>query len=708
MKQHKKLLEGLLLKESFELLKKEMLTKDSIEAVQYFQEFCELYNSVSIFTKYAENNNLIPYVKYFLDAVRTENYLSSIKERLPVFVPAETLDLFLAVSIIGKNIENIQYVLPYANKDLEQYPTSVRRLVEEQDEEILRFIVNNMGNIHYDNDILLSQCQGLSNDFIRFLIEEKGFSVNAINETLNTNFITFTAYYMNMDTFSFVVRNFNEQIDWKQIVPAYIDPNNPHDKQVPEATLIDRCLMIFEEQGRDALYSFFNLMLSDQVSLRSSEVMRLLVYAKNNMSLFMNQEGCAILIDIFKHRNLRMEEYPENNPLIYELCARFAHDSVAKADISSLNDIYRFTKIYLKNRNMKYIIPNAKDYHVLGAGLYVHQYIKYRLEQIVPSRREEILKYKSQFVELIIDEFSDDVNWVNPNGTLPIQQVKPEEREYTMLLKHGALPVEEEPGVFGSLINRITKKTINTVEKVIAMEAARRSQKERSRDREKRKDEIKDSFIKLRNILETKFQDMIVRSEKEKSPEMIKEVLNEFKQKSKKVVDLMIRQEHFELTDEVRWLRGNFISYTEEALSSYWKLIDVARNASVGDEMERKITAATDRVLIALTNVQKQLNITIKNIASEIEYAASNDLNMGGRYISETFDIEEKTLNQKMINSHEREEKGIKEENLSVFDDNSVDLMKHTSDNAIVSENKNGQPAKSSPQKTALDDLFGS
>lgn len=706
MKQHKKLLEGMLLKESFELLKREMVAMDSVEAIEHFQSFSELYNSVSIFTKYADNNNLIDYVKIYVDSVRTEAHLASVKDRLPIFVPAETIDLFFAISIIGKNMDNINYLLNYATKDMEQYPTSIHRLVKDQEEDMLRHLISNMVNTHYDNDILLSQCQSLSNEFVRFLVEERGFSLNAINDTLNTNFLTFTAYSMNMETFSFAVRNFNEQIDWKQIVPAYIDPSNPQDKQPPEAQLLDRCLMIFAEQGQKELYSFYNLMLSEQVSLRSHEVMRLLMYAKNHMKKFMNIEGGAILVDLFKHRNLRMEEYPDS-PMIYEMYSRFLEAATSSSKLEVLNDIYRFTKIYLKNRNHNYVIPNSKSYHPLGAGLYLHQFLLYSAENIVASKREEIMQYKSKFVELIIEEFSDDVNWVNPNGTLPIQQVSPTDREYTSLIKLGALPVEKEPNLFGSVINRIKNKSINTVEKVIAMEAARRSQRDRGLERMKKQDDIKESFIKLRSSLDTRFKTMITRSEKEKTPEMVIKVLNEFQVKSSKVIDLMIRQEHFEITDEVRWLRGNFVSFTEEALSSYWKLIDVARNASFGDETEKKMTAATDRLLISLTKIQKNLNITVKNIASEIEFAASSDMNLGGKVISETFEIEEKVLNQQLIKSHEREEKGIDSSNISVFDDDeSVDLMKHTSDKSMVSEGNKNQTK--SPQKTALDDLFGS
>lgn len=705
MKQHKKLLEGMLLKESFELLKKEMTAMDSVEAIQHFQSYSELYNSVGIFTKYADNNNLIDYVKIFVDSIRNEQYLSSIKDRLPIFVPAETIDLFFAISIIGKNIDNINYLSTYATKDMEQYPTSIHRLVKDQEEDLLRYLVSNMGNTHYDNDILLSQCQSLSSEFIRFLVEERGFSLNAINETLNTNFLTFTAYSMNFEAFSFVVRNFNEQIDWKQIVPAYTDPENPHDKQPPEAQLLDRCLMIYAEQGQKELYSFYSLMLSEQVGLRSHEVVRLLVYAKNNMKQFMNIDGGSILVDLFKHRNLRMEEYPES-PLIYELCSRFVTEAVSNSKLEGLNDVYRFTKIYLKNRNKNYVIPNSKDYHPLGAGLYIHQFIKYSADNIVASKKEEIFQYKSKFVELIIEEFNDDVNWVNPNGLLPIQQVLAGEREYTTLIKFGALPVEKEPNLFGSVMNRIKNKSINTVETVIAMESARRAQRDRSRDRIKKQDDIKEVFAKLRLSLDDKFKAMINRAEKEKTPEMVVKVLNEFQIKSVKVVDLMIRQEYFEMTDEIRWLRGNFVSFTEEALSSYWKLIDVARNASFGEETEKKITAATDRLLISLTKIQKNLNITVKNIASEIEFAASNDMNLGGKFISETFDIQEKTLNQQLIKSHEREEKGVDMNNVSVFDDDeSVDLMKHTSDKSVVSDGNKNQVK--SPQKTALDDLFG-
>lgn len=704
MKQHKKLLEGMLLKESFELLKKEMTSMDSIEAIQHFQSYSELYNSVGIFTKYADNNNLIDYVKIFVDSIRNEAYLSSIKDRLSIFVPAETIDLFFAISIIGKNLDNINYLINYANKDMEQYPTSIHRLVKDNEEDLLRYLVCNMVNTHYDNDILLSQCQSLNSEFIRFLVEERGFSLNAINETLNTNFLTFTAYSMNFEAFSFVVRNFNDLIDWKQIVPAYTDPENPNDRQPPEAQLLDRCLMIYAEQGQKELYNFYNLMLSEQVSLRSHEVMRLLVYAKNNMRKFMNVEGGAILVDLFKHRNLRMEEYPES-PLIYELCSRFASEAVSNGRIEGLNDVYRFTKIYLKNRNKNYVIPNSKDYHPLGAGLYIHQFIKYSADNIVASKKEEILQYKDKFVELIIEEFSDDVNWVNPNGYLPIQQVANTDREYTTLIKFGALPVEKEPNFFGSMINRIKNKSINTVEKVIEMEAARRSQRDRSRDRVKKKEDIKEAFTQLRVSLDNKIKSMIVRAEKEKTPEMVIKVLNEFQVKSSKVIDLMIRQEHFEITDEVRWLRGNFISFTEEALASYWKLIDVAKNASFGDDTEKKITAATDRLLIALTKIQTNLNITVKNIASEIEFAASSDMNLGGKFISETFNIQEKKLNQQLIKSHEREERGIDTSSVSVFDDESVDLMKHTSDKSVLSDGNKNQVK--SPQKTALDDLFG-
>jgi hypothetical protein len=256
-------------------------------------------------------------------------------------------------------------------------------------------------------------------------------------------------------------------------------------------------------------------------------------------------------------------------------------------------------------------VPEATNFHIVGAAVHV------------ASKSES--KTVTDAAGLILRRYNKYINKPNPFGTLPINQVEKDSPIYRILINHGAISPEPEPGFWGSMMSVFNgKRKQAEVMQQESMENARVVAP--NSNLMALRNQMRDDFRVMRNYINNDLCDTNIKLKCE----------NMFL-KSERLVMMMEKHNVNQSYEDMHFLGKNFSNYLKESLSSYISVCQATVDLASEDKKTSKLMAAKKQCMEQVDLLAEQVALISQNIFNEVEGNAARNLNVRGRVLQNLF-----------------------------------------------------------------------
>jgi hypothetical protein len=599
MKQYGDLINESLFDEAFMLLEKNTRQiDDPIEKSRHIRGFFAHVFDSKFFSNILKSDKLLSFSSSTVTNLRTRPFLSDVSQKLGNYIDATKMSIMLAYLILNNEFDNARFILPFSNRNLQEFRNTIKEVGKRNDVDALRFICENMENIHFNEDALLRLSGDMSPDALKMLIEEFDFDINQQSRENGFNLIHALVSDKNVKNFQYVVENYGDNINWS--LAAMRDRAN--------MTVFD----IIDQQGMQN--EFFSIILED-MTLRSQYLERIATSLFDKKEVINKCSQTDIYRHLFAHPNFDSQTINLGQGyFLYGMLSRIGVVANSQHGDQELARSYlRIIDQYV-NTTMEDTIADGNEYHIVGAALYV--------SIVTPE------KVVADAASLIIRRYKSYVNKANPNGVLPINQVPPENHLYRVLLSNGALPPEPEIGFWGKLRGKN-----NNVSRQAQMEVMQANQAMEN----PRPSGLTGNIGQIRQQMREDFRDMRQYLTHELCDPSIKFQCENMFLKADKLATMMDKYQINQGFEEMNFLSENFSNYLKGTIKYYIDVCQAVVDLSSGDKRDAKLKEAKEKCQEQVHLLTVQLGLISDNIFADVENNANRDLRVRGRFLEEKF-----------------------------------------------------------------------
>lgn len=608
------LIDDALFEEVFLLLEQNInKIEDPISRSKHFKDFFTHVFSQDSFNKIIvngrDNYHLSSFSKAAYHALSSKEFLKPMENKILDFVRVDKLMMLFSNAVINNDLDVAAYFLKYISKDLTLYPQTFADVVDKNNIESLRFLCNNMENIHFNKDALLRVCSGCSTKILQMLIEDFDFNINELSD--NGSLVHILVQEKNEKNFKFVVDNYSNIINWGKSI-----------KQGTIFDLIDKNKLQVE---------FFEPLLDD-MSLKDTYIARIMNSLFSKYEVITQCYESDVYSKLFSHPNF--DPYNMNlgqGYILYGLLSELGR-SVNSEYINTLNtgnsdktkaiayskaeEVGRPYLKILKDFLTSYPsdeVPDSTNYNIIGAAV------------CVANDSKSEFKILHNAANMIMHRYPVYLNKPNPNPnqTLPIMQVEKDSEVYRLLISNGAIAPEAETGFFRSIagfLGRKNKPYIPTVEDTIVESRMPNSKLITLRN------QMREDFKIMRGDLSNPLCDSVIKFKCE----------NMFL-RSEKLVMMMDKHSFNNSVEEIHFLGNNFSNYLKESLRTYIEVCQAVVDLGSDDKLEKRLGEAKEKCLEQIDLLAEQLSLISENVYNEVEGNATRNQNIRGRFLQKRF-----------------------------------------------------------------------
>lgn len=600
-----KLLNDALYEDAFLLLEKNIsLVESKLEQKKQIREFLSIVNDK--FDDILEEGRLVVFSSEFIHAITTLPFLEESAKKLNTIFEPERVALMFSKLVSNNEFNNAKILLPYFSKNIESFPKTVSAVIDEKNTDGLRFLCENMDNTHYNNGEILRKSANMPVQTIISLIEDFDFDINETDINVRSNLISEVVIAKNTRGFKALVDKFGDSINWGQIFSSKSG-----------TTIFD-----FIDATRIPL-QFYSVLLAKE-DLKQTYVERIGQTLFENDEMVKSASNTDIYDKFFSHPNFDHASFNLGQGYcLYGLLAKMGLSAseeykkpVAKAYVKIIDSFL--------NARVDDEMPQATNLHIVGAAVYVAK----------ESQSQETLDACS----LVLRRYKHYVNKPNPDGKLPITQVEENSALYRMLVNNGAITPKPPPGFWASVATSVGLMKKNSIEDEIREQEIKDlfSKKEKTKatpnfgSLSSVKVEMRDNFREMRETLSNHLCDPVIKMRCE----------NMFL-KSENLVTKMEKYKLTNSTEDVYFLGQTFSSYLSKSLKSYMKVCEAAIDFGKND-IDSKLEKAKRDCLEGIGLLEKQLDLIVNNVSSEVEKSAQNGSRINRKFLENRFDTGDK------------------------------------------------------------------
>lgn len=606
MEKYKELIEKSLYEEVYLLLEEEINKKTSIlEKNIYFRDFFVEIFSLDEYDK-LYNKGVLHKMAIATAQAFEKDFLKEQIVKLDNYVDVNALELMYALLVQQQFFKEATFFKRYINKDITNYPNTITQIIDNKNEKALAYLLENMENIHYNNDELLSLVTKMSHGFIDLMINQYDFDINKIskrNDYLEFNILHKAIITDNVDLFRNLIQKYNNIIDWdkKTHIKLYKKELN--------------LLGLINEKKNVEYYEI----LLDDLTLSKKQVKDISDVILKDKSFIKEAIKTKVYIKLFTHPSFNPKEIDlDNSHIIYGLLANIGMSYKSKEDSQNY---YELLKTYLDYHEIEDEIQNVQEFNIIGAAINVVE----KLEKHFKETSNDISGAEVAFnaAKLIVKNFTQYVNTPNPNGKLSISMTDKDSNAYRLLINNGAV-TPESTGFFRAFrkIMPFAKKEESVITPI------RMSDKKENKDESFKlyRDEIRKNFNIINKTLSNPRCDSTITLKCQ----------NMFL-KTDQLLKLMERHNVKYAVEEIQFLTNNFSNYLKDSLNNYINLIEIVNIHDLKEKRDDKVINAKNECLKQIELLDNQVDLVNKNIISDLENNANYQQNIQRRFLKDKF-----------------------------------------------------------------------
>ena len=579
------LIEDSLYEEVFELLEKQAdKIEDSIERKRYIRNVFGGLFEEEVFVDIL-NQGKWSDLAVALSVALNRPFFEDMKNRFGTMINIEEASKIISILIIDGKYEAAKTFLPYANKDISLYDSTLNKIMLANNIESLRFVCENFENIHFNSEELLSRSAVMETESIVMLINDFGFDLQLQGRQEN-NLVVRLLRNGKIKTFDWLNKNHPEKIDY----------GNEMIYKLIEREIVDKGLVL----------EFISSILSNPY-LKQPHIEKIgnFLFNSKNVEKFYQSD---IYEKFFTNRSFDEQIFTLGQGyFIYGILAKIGITSkregsdVANCYVSILNS---YLNTYEKDE-----VPDSPELHIVGAAVQV--------------AKVGNCKSATEACVLIMRRFGKYINRPNPSGLLPISQVEKESPLFRILVNNGAISPEPEPtfwtSVFGIFKNKsvtqyIPQQSSNSVHSV-------------------RQTSITGIRAKMRND----FRSMREYISNENCDAEIKIKCENMFLKADKLALVMEKNNLISFTDELHFLSENFSNYLKQSLKAYIDLVFTTKNLDEVSTAYKKIEHAKKVCMNHVNLLVEQLDLISSNISNDLSDGALSQLKVRSKFLEQRF-----------------------------------------------------------------------
>jgi hypothetical protein len=580
------LIEDSLYEEVFELLEKNATKiEDSIERKRYIRNVFGGLFEEEVFVDIL-NQGKWSDLAVAVSVALGRPFFEDMKNRFGTMINIEEASKIVSILIVDGKYEAAKTFLPYANKDLSLYDSTLNTIMLANNINSLRFVCENFENIHFNFEELLSRAAGMGTESIVMLMEDFGFDLQLQGRQEN-NLVVRLLRQGQIKTFDWLNKNNPEKIDYgNEVIYKLI-----------EREIVDKGLVL----------EFISSILSNPY-LKKPHIEKIgnFLFNSKNVEKFYQSD---IYEKFFTHRSFDEQIFTLGQGyFIYGLLAKIGITS--KRDGSEVANYYVSILNSYLNTYEKDEVPDSPELHIVGAAVQV--------------AKVGNCKSATEACVLIMRRFGKYINRPNPSGLLPISQVEKESPLFRILVNNGAVPPEPEPTFWTSVFGIFKNKTTLQYMPQQSATSVGISSKPTS---------ITSIRVKMRND----FRAMREYIANENCDAEIKMKCENMFLKADKLGLVMEKNNLSSFTDELHFLSENFSNYLKQSLKAYTDLVFTTKNLDEVSTASKKIDHAKKVCLNHVNLLFEQLDLISGNISNGLSDGALSQLKVRSKFLEQRF-----------------------------------------------------------------------
>lgn len=616
------LFEDSLFDEAFILLEQNVEKLDGIiEKNKHIRDFFSLIADKTYFSYLLDNNKLLPISSSFVENLMEKEFLKVMGSKLSNFIDSDMTSVMFSLLLVNNEFDKAKFLLSFSQDDISQYKRTLKTILEKQNGEAIRFICENMKNIHYNEDSLLRVCIDMPTSTIKMLIENFNFDLNMQSQETGNNFVMALANDSNLKNFKFIVENYSNKINWGAL-------KYERKKNISFFDMVD-------DSGK--AIEFYSILLND-LTLKSNYVERIAKSLLESMSNLEKAIQTDVLEKLFSHPNFDQQVVNlGQHYFLYGLLSKLGTASLAKGAKDSAekqNEALVYLKVleaYLDNHTDD-SVPDSTDYHIVGAAVWIAS--------------ESDTKITNDAASLIMRRYPQYINKPNPDSKLPIMQVAEGSTIYRTLVNNGAIPAEMPSGWWDSVISSFTgnKKAKQLQAK---LEAAQQKVEEKAKEEDRTplaqvRAEMRANFIDMKGLISDPACDSIIKFKCENM------FLN-----AEILLKLMEQHKVIDAFEEINFLHKNFSDYLKNSLNAYISLCHTTMDFAPEDTVMAKLEAAKKVCMEQVDLLSHQVDQMKTLMFADVEREALSRQRVQSRFLAARLEGTTKNYDVDLKTTHE-------------------------------------------------------
>lgn len=622
IQKYRDLIDDSLFEEAYMLLErdsKELENKNQlIERNKLIRDFFVAIFEDDYFNEIIDRGVLLPVAQETTKALFNKDFLKEQIKKFPNYVDEDKIGIMFVFLVQNHDFAEAQSLLPWVNKNITNYPSTINKIIEDKNTKALEFISRNMENIHFNEGALLRSCSDMSPDILRIMIDDLKFDINEQSKNEGINLMHTLLIEKNVKNFAFIVQHYGDKIDWS--AKALFN------KGKSQLSVLD----LVEASG---YYSEFYNIILDDLSLKETIVDKIGSVLLTNRKAIDQCANSVVYEKLFSHNNFNPKTTDlQQNHLIYGLLSEIGKTSFA-GDYTLSKHYYNMLNTFLHT----YVshddnVEDAPQYNVVGAAINVVE----KLESHFTASQKDLSNAKVALdaATLIVRRYKQYLNKPNPDGRLTLELTVKDSNAYRLLVNNGALTAEPEPGFFNALTRMMGGKN-REIDKQRAM-IIERGRESVTKDVENvtgnnsvnnLKNQMREDFRTMRGYIGHKLCDPSIKFKCE----------NMFL-KSERLVNLMEKYNVTKSFEDMIFLGKNFSEYLKESLKAYIAVCEATHDFSDTNMKYEKLEIVRKKCLSQVDLLAEQVELINQNISAEAEGNALRNLNIQGRFLRNRFD----------------------------------------------------------------------
>lgn len=614
--------------EAFILLEQDVSGIDNIiEKNKLIRNFFGFVFSEDLFNNMLEENKLLAVSVTLINNLQ-KDFLKEMGSKLKNFVDEDMFSVMYSLLLLGSEFDKAKFLLNFFTPSVQTYPKTIEEIINNKNIEGLRFVCENMRDIHYNKDELLVLSCNMGNDALKMLIEEFDFNVNDKLKENSDNLMTALLKKGNAKGFKFIVDNYEKNINWNA--------------QLTNKTTLFQIISTMPTQTR---LEYFDILLSSPTlkeSLIEKIAVNLFTFTTENYKIMQDGVEHDIYKKLFEHPNFNGQTFTLGQGyFLYELLSTFG--TIALENLEDCTKMFaKIINEYLGSKEGQKDIGDSPSYHIVGAILFVANEIEQNAKT-TPL----IMQLTLDIANNILKTFPQHINRESPNGIFPLTQVKNESPLYNMLVEQGSVTLDPEPdmGFWGGFKNAFSnnKKNPGGINKAL-IEKAQAFKNTPNGRVSKAKEYVKDNKVQHDSSLSSLKEK--IKDELRNMGPLISNPMCDLTIKMKcenmylttiQLINMMEKHNVSHAYEEMNFLSVNFSTYIQKTLKFYIQVCNAAVDLAHENIKEDKLNKAKEECIKQIDLLAKQVEKVGESMFKDVEANAKRDFNVQGRFLTTKF-----------------------------------------------------------------------